>query len=215
MSLIRRIGGHGVPRNTQKSIPVSSVDGLFELKTTRARMPYFYWKGKIVITHVFFEKGENEPTVRIYPRQGIKERSRGGMKEGQWFLDELREYRDNPEFLAEGLILEFNEEICRLMEDQGLSRADLARRLGVKRPAITRMLNGSPNVTLLTLVKFATALNRKLSIGFDLLDDQYVQYPVAFSVTPELETRHPQEGGAWSPTPHFTQESVSDFPIAS
>lgn len=137
------------------------------------------------------------------------------MKEGQWFLDELREYRDDPEFLAEGLILEFNEEICRLMEDQGLSRADLARRLGVKRPAITRMLNGSPNVTLLTLVKFTTALNRKLSIGFDLLDDQDVQYPVAFSVTPELETSHPHEGGDWFPTPHFTQESGSDFPLAA
>ena len=140
------------------------------------------------------------------------------MKKGQWFLDELREYRDDPEFLAEGLILEFNEKICQLMEDQGLSRADLARLLGVKPPAITRMLNGSPNVTLLTLVKFTTALKRKLSIGFNLLDDQhqYTYAGTAFSINPELGNRNlPRKWGACFPTPPSEQERASDFAIAS
>ena len=78
MSLIRSIGGHGVPRNPQKSIPVSSVDGLFELKTTRARMPYFYWKGKIVITHVFLKKGKTTPQSEFIHAKELKK----GVEEG-------------------------------------------------------------------------------------------------------------------------------------
>ena len=72
MRLIYRIGDHGVPRNTQKSIPVSSVDGLFELKTTKARMPYFYWEGKIVITHVFLKKGNINPQSEFTQAKKLK-----------------------------------------------------------------------------------------------------------------------------------------------
>ena len=72
MSLILRIGDHGVPCNTQKSIPVSSVDGLFELKTTKTRMPYFYWKGKIVITHVFLKKGGMNPQSEFTHAKKLK-----------------------------------------------------------------------------------------------------------------------------------------------
>ena len=56
------------------------------------------------------------------------------------------------------------------MDQEDVNRAELARRLGAKRQFITRVLNGTPNLTLLTLVKIATALNRQLKVDFALRD---------------------------------------------
>ena len=57
VALIKRVGDKGVPVNDEKSRSIQAFKGLFELKTTRARMPCFYWKRSIVITHMFFKKG--------------------------------------------------------------------------------------------------------------------------------------------------------------
>ena len=76
----------------------------------------------------------------------------------KWFDKRIEHLKTDPEFLSEQLILKLNEEICRVMEEQGISRAELARRLGVQRQFITKLLNGMPNLTLITLVKIATAL---------------------------------------------------------
>ncbi|HET6386280.1 MAG TPA: helix-turn-helix transcriptional regulator [Armatimonadota bacterium] len=83
-----------------------------------------------------------------------------------WFTRELQEYRKDPEFVAESLSLAINEKISALMEQNGITRADLAHRLGVKRAFVTRLLNGSANSTLLTLVRVATALDVELKIEF-------------------------------------------------
>ena len=82
------------------------------------------------------------------------------------FQQQLASLMTKPSFLTEQLLLEINEEFCRIMDEQGISRSELADRIGVKRQFITRILSGNPNITLLTLVKVATALNAK--IGFEL-----------------------------------------------
>ncbi len=81
-------------------------------------------------------------------------------------LEQLKRYEDDPAFLTERLVLEINEEICRVMDEQDMSRSELARRLGVSRQFITRLLNGNPNLTLLTLVKIATALGARINVKF-------------------------------------------------
>lgn len=88
------------------------------------------------------------------------------MEANNWFDELVDGYKDDPAFITEKLVLEINEEICRLMHEQGLNRSDLANRLGVKRQFITKILNGNPNLTLLTLVKIAVALGAKLNIQF-------------------------------------------------
>ncbi|MBM3498125.1 MAG: helix-turn-helix transcriptional regulator [Armatimonadetes bacterium] len=50
------------------------------------------------------------------------------------------------------------------MNKHGISRAELARRLGKSRAYVTRMLNGQPNMTLKTLTLIAVALGE----GIDL-----------------------------------------------
>ena len=104
------------------------------------------------------------------------------------FQQQLSALITNPSFLTEQLLLEINEQFCRIMDEQGISRSELADRIGVKRQFITRILNGNPNITLLTLVKVATALNAK--IGFELTvarkaqqkDVQGISIPHQFSL---------------------------------
>ncbi len=71
-----------------------------------------------------------------------------------------------PEGLAlyqqEGLILEVTELICGLMNEQGVSRADLAGRLGKSRAHVTQLLDGRANMTLRTVSDVLTALGASL-----------------------------------------------------
>jgi hypothetical protein len=56
-------------------------------------------------------------------------------------------------------------QILRAMREQDLSKAALARRMQTSRSALNRLLDPDfPSVTLLTLERAATALNKKLHI---------------------------------------------------
>jgi plasmid maintenance system antidote protein VapI len=56
-------------------------------------------------------------------------------------------------------VVEFIEDLYRLMEEKNVSRAELARRIGSSRAYITRLLGGGTNFTLHTMVKLAMALD--------------------------------------------------------
>ena len=75
------------------------------------------------------------------------------------FLDTaMTELADDPEFIAEGLAMEFAEQIARAMKSQGVTKAELGRRLGVSRAYTTRVLDAPPNLTLLSMAKVALAM---------------------------------------------------------
>ena len=65
-------------------------------------------------------------------------------------------------YWVEGVILEFTEDMVNRMEEQGVSRSELARRIGVSPAYITKILRGSTNFTLDTMVKVARALDCEL-----------------------------------------------------
>jgi len=75
---------------------------------------------------------------------------------------------ENPEFrrlyAIEGLVTEAGEFIARLMEQQGVSKAELARRLGRSRAYVTRLLSGSANMTVRTLAEVAYALGAEVKL---------------------------------------------------
>jgi transcriptional regulator with XRE-family HTH domain len=52
-----------------------------------------------------------------------------------------------------------SEVIRALMEQQGVHKAELARRVGKSRAYVTQSLSGDRNMTLGTLASFANALN--------------------------------------------------------
>jgi|GEM_PF-743571 len=65
---------------------------------------------------------------------------------------------------VEGVILEFTEEIVARMEAEGVSNAELAKRLNASPAYVTKVLRGSTNFTLETMVKIARALNADVRI---------------------------------------------------
>ncbi len=61
-------------------------------------------------------------------------------------------------------VTEFSEDVARMMEEQGVSRAELARRLRTSRAYVTRMLGGNANFTLQTMTKVAMALGAAVHV---------------------------------------------------
>ena len=64
----------------------------------------------------------------------------------------------DPELEQEHLLLEVTEIIAELMAAQGVTKAELARRLRTTKGHVTQMLSGSRNLTLRTLSDVFTAL---------------------------------------------------------
>lgn len=70
-----------------------------------------------------------------------------------------------PERGLQTLLIELVQEIEDAMQAQGLTRTEVARRAGVKREYISRILNNPQNVTVATLVRVANAVSSQLRIS--------------------------------------------------
>ena len=81
------------------------------------------------------------------------------------FRQLLDDDRRMPEFWEEGTIITFTEALSVAMADQGITRTDLARRLGTSQVYVTRVLSGNANFTLKTMAKSAFALGMQLDVG--------------------------------------------------
>ena len=95
----------------------------------------------------------------------------------QWFRQYEDRYRDDPDFVLEGLIIELTDQIVVSMQEQGVSRAELAERLGVSRAYITKVLNGHGNMTLRTLVRLALALGMAPEVSLVPVDAEADEKP--------------------------------------
>lgn len=73
------------------------------------------------------------------------------------------------EYEQERLVLWTTSRICELMEEAGVSRAELARLLGTSRANVTAMLSGSRNLTLRTLADVAFVLGSRAEIRMEPL----------------------------------------------
>ena len=82
---------------------------------------------------------------------------------------------EDPEFRQfyeeERLILWTTEEIAGAMVDQGISRADIAERIGTSRANVTQLLSGSRNMTLRSLARLAHACGLRATIHLEELSD--------------------------------------------
>jgi transcriptional regulator with XRE-family HTH domain len=83
----------------------------------------------------------------------------------EWFQERTRGLESDPEYLVEEVKLAFAEELCRLLEEQGVSRTQLAERLGTSRAYITRILRTDYNLTAETMVKVALALDARVVLS--------------------------------------------------
>ncbi|MEQ8966186.1 MAG: helix-turn-helix transcriptional regulator [Azospirillaceae bacterium] len=81
------------------------------------------------------------------------------------FAEMFAEAEASPAYHVEGVVLAFTDGVQRRMAAQGVSRAELARRLGTSQAYVTKLFNGSANFTVETMVKIAMALGTDLEIG--------------------------------------------------
>ena len=83
-------------------------------------------------------------------------------------LERYRDFLDrvetSPVYWHEGAVIEFTEDLQRRMEEQEISRAELARRMGTSRAYVTRLLGGDANFTLMTMVKLSMAVGGALHL---------------------------------------------------
>ena len=87
-------------------------------------------------------------------------------KQNKGILDKyIKEYENDPEFIAEGMALKVTEEILAILEKKGKTQSWLAEEMGVTRAHISKILNARPNMTLLTIDKIAVALSTKPEIS--------------------------------------------------
>ena len=62
------------------------------------------------------------------------------------------------------LITQLTDEIAVLLREQGLTRAELASRMGVSPGRISQVLSGGENLTLRTLAALSTALDAQFDV---------------------------------------------------
>jgi transcriptional regulator with XRE-family HTH domain len=84
-----------------------------------------------------------------------------------WFERKHANPRQRRLVAEERMVLLATEEILRLMEREGITKAALARRLGKSKAYVTQALSGGRNMTLRTLAEFAWACGYAVR-GLDL-----------------------------------------------
>ncbi len=78
----------------------------------------------------------------------------------------LEEMKQHDTYHVEAAKLEISEQVYVAMEEKGISEAELSRRLGVSRAYVNKILQGSANLTIESLVKIGRALGCELIIEF-------------------------------------------------
>jgi len=76
----------------------------------------------------------------------------------------LKRAHESADYWAAGPEADFTDELSRVMEEQQVSRAELARRLGSSQAYVTKVLRGNANFTLATMTKLARALDMEVEI---------------------------------------------------
>ena len=79
---------------------------------------------------------------------------------------DYKELLEDVEYHIEGLKAEFAEEVSKYLEEEGITRAELARRMGTSPAWITKMLRTNWNMTMETMAKLAFALGMKVEPKF-------------------------------------------------
>jgi len=96
---------------------------------------------------------------------------------GKWFDQAFAGAENTFEFRLEEKLLEFTEDVCRLMAQKGISRSELAKRLGKNKSYITRIFNVPSNLTFATMLQLADAVDVSLEIKLAPTTSSPVEVP--------------------------------------
>lgn len=83
--------------------------------------------------------------------------------------DLLEQHRYSEDFIYEGLVLDLSYALKKIMEEKGLTKKELAERMGVSPAYITKIFKGS-NISLRTVAKILSALEVDARIDFRIIN---------------------------------------------
>jgi transcriptional regulator with XRE-family HTH domain len=86
------------------------------------------------------------------------------MEQKKGFDGLFKEAEGHLDYWVETAILDLTEDVARLMDEKGVSRSELARRIGTSPAYVTQVLRGNANYTLKTMTKLGLALDSELRI---------------------------------------------------
>jgi len=78
----------------------------------------------------------------------------------------LRQFEESGELALERAKLDVVKQIVKTMEQEGVNKAELARRLGASRAYISQFLQGDVNFTIESIVRIAAALDSVVECKF-------------------------------------------------
>lgn len=106
------------------------------------------------------------------------------------FIQKLMSLDDGRKlYFREDLIFEITEEICKVMEEKHVNKAELSRLAGVSKSNITQLLSGDQNMRLSTVADLLYALDSKLTVTAVPLDVDSILEGVSFDQwAPVMET---------------------------
>lgn len=122
------------------------------------------------------------------------------IEKAEWYDRLERELDKDPEYWVEEMRFAFSDEVGRMMEERGVTRAELARRLNSSPAYVTRLFHAMFNPTLLTLAKVAVALDAKVALHLSPLEAERTEWldlvrPVALTEQNALTSCSPQNCG--------------------
>src|ERR1700691_559500 len=91
------------------------------------------------------------------------------------------------------LVTQLTNEITWYLRERGLTRADLAARMGVSPGRVSQILGGGENLTLRTLAALSTALDARFDIQLGTLkaEDTFSSRDTADAEAASAENHHP------------------------
>ena len=81
------------------------------------------------------------------------------------FKKAFEQAKKTSEYWAESALLEFLSTVDHAMQDKSVSRAELAKRMGTSAAYISKLMNGSGNLTHRTMAAIAHALDLRVHIS--------------------------------------------------
>lgn len=82
-----------------------------------------------------------------------------------WFKEAHDKVKNTFEYKLAKLEMSFTERILEIMEEKGVSRAELAKRLKVSGPAVSKLFNKPANITLKRALSIAEALSCEVNVS--------------------------------------------------
>lgn len=74
------------------------------------------------------------------------------------------EARQGDAYWTDKALLDFCDDMRKLMQSQSVSKAELARRIGKSAPYVSKIFRGDENFTVATMVKLARALGGRVEL---------------------------------------------------